>query len=500
MNTYFVVFLGAALLAVVLTPLVVHFARRMNILDDPGLRKVHAAAIPRLGGIAIVVPTMSMILPAFVLPNDIGDLFRLSSTPLLAFLGTALLVFAVGLIDDIWGLSARMKFLGQFLAAGIMCACGVVIDTIVLSRELQISTGWFAIPFTMLWIVGITNAVNLIDGLDGLASGISLITCTVITAVAIYSNRPVMALIMLAMSGSLVGFLVFNFNPARIFLGDCGSLFLGYTLATSSVLTNHKTSTALALALPILALGVPIFDTLLSMTRRVLQGRSPFSADREHIHHRLLALGLPHRKAVLMLYGVTIIASLIGLAMMFVQDVGQVLLFGAAIMGLVVFFRISGALPVREVARIVRRNQAISREVNEGRSLLDVARLRLAEAQCFDDWWRALTDGATALRFSSLTLVPIGTQVIPARSWVAPGHEPAQGRVVRTALVLNDEKAQPLAQIEFVIAHGRSFESVGRRAALFGRLLDESRVIAFVRGPDQPVSVVPIAARLTKTR
>ncbi len=399
-RTYMVVLFGAMLGAVVLTPVVVRFARRINAVDAPGVRKVHAREIPRLGGIAIVLATMGITLPVFALNNDIGAAFRTIRLEIAVFLATAFLIFLLGLLDDLWGLSPKAKFVGQFLAAAAVCGSGVAIDQIAVKGEVY-SFGWFAIPLTIFWIVGITNAVNLIDGLDGLAAGISLITCAVITAVAIYAHHPVMAVLMLALSGSLTGFLIFNFNPARIFLGDCGSLFLGFVLATSSVLTSHKATTVVALAVPVLALGVPIFDTLLSMVRRLLGRRSMFAPDREHIHHRLLDQGFNHRKVVLMLYGVTAGASVLGLLMMFARDFGQVLLAFLAV-GLLLFaFRASGVLSVSQSIRMLRRNQQLARDVSSGRDLFERSLLRLHEGRGTDDWWQAVTEGSASSRSAS---------------------------------------------------------------------------------------------------
>ncbi|MHC4539472.1 MAG: MraY family glycosyltransferase, partial [Planctomycetota bacterium] len=250
---------------------------------------------------ALFLSTIPLIVCVLFLSNTIGDAYRKLVPELIVMLSAASSVFVVGLIDDLKtkGLSARTKFFGQLIAAIAICSVGVRIRSIAVADWLTLDIGWFSWPLTLLWIVGITNAVNLSDGLDGLAAGISAVACGAIAVFAIYSHNVVMAVLMLALLGSLTGFLFFNFNPARIFMGDCGSMFLGFTLASSSVLCSMKSPVLVGLALPVLALGVPIFDTLFSMLRRFLERRSIFAPDRSHFHHKLIDLGLTQRHVVL---------------------------------------------------------------------------------------------------------------------------------------------------------------------------------------------------------
>jgi len=301
MSTYALVYLGAAGLAVLCTPIVVHVARVLNIMDMPGVRKIHAAAIPRIGGAAIMFGMLSMIVLVLLLDNYFGAAFRKMELRVVVLLSAGLFMFFVGLIDDVWDLRVRYKLLAQIFAAVVVCAFGIRIDEIALTNQIVVSLGWLAWPLTVFWIVGVTNAVNLIDGLDGLAAGIAAVTCGVIAIFAIYTGQSVMAVMMLALLGSLTGFLFFNFNPARIFMGDCGTMFLGFILAASSILCATKASTIVGLALPTVAMGVPIFDTFFSIIRRVLDRRSIFSPDRSHIHHRLLDMGLRHRHVVILM-------------------------------------------------------------------------------------------------------------------------------------------------------------------------------------------------------
>ncbi len=204
MKTYLSVYLGAALLGLVITPLVIYLGKRLRLVDRPGARKVHAGPVPRLGGLAIMLASVAMTLCIFALDNRIGAEFRQRQTQLLALLGGALFMFLVGFIDDIRHLRARVKLLAQLAAAVTVALLGIRIRGFAVGGWFSVEFGWLAIPLTVLWITGVTNAVNFIDGLDGLAAGISAITCGVIAVFAIHSGQPVMAVLMLAVLGSLM--------------------------------------------------------------------------------------------------------------------------------------------------------------------------------------------------------------------------------------------------------------------------------------------------------
>ena len=294
MKTYAVVYLFSILLSVIITPVVIYLGRKFALVDATGIRKVHSHPIPRIGGVAIVLSALTLILAMLFLNNGVGLAFRNVRLQVIALLAASVVMFITGLFDDIIGLRARIKLLVQLLAAVVLCSCGIRICSFTLGDWHTFEFGLLSWPITIFWIVGITNAVNLIDGLDGLAAGISAIACGVIAILAIHSGQVVMGVIMLALLGSLTGFLFFNFNPAKIFMGDCGSLFLGFMLAGASVACASKSTTIVGLGLPVLALGVPIFDTLFSMLRRVLERRSLFAPDSKHIHHRLMDLSLIH--------------------------------------------------------------------------------------------------------------------------------------------------------------------------------------------------------------
>jgi UDP-GlcNAc:undecaprenyl-phosphate GlcNAc-1-phosphate transferase len=312
-------FVLALVASLLLTPLVRSIAFARGFVARNGGRHIHAGRIPRLGGVALALGWCLALL-AFLPLRGLGtETIERSTAQFFGILSGALLLCAVGAVDDIRGLRAQVKLAAQIVVGVLAYSCGVRIDGIVLPFVGTLSMGAFALPVTVLWIVGVTNAVNLIDGLDGLAAGVSLFAALTGFVIAVNNGSLLIALSQAALMGVLVGFLFYNWSPARVFMGDSGSYFLGYVLATTSLTgsVQQKTSTAVSLLVPIVALGLPIFDTLFSMLRRFLEKRPLLSPDRGHIHHRLLELGLTHRRAVVLLYGVSVAFACCALLMSF---------------------------------------------------------------------------------------------------------------------------------------------------------------------------------------
>jgi len=305
---YGAMFAIALLVTFVITPLVRRFAIRRGLVDCPGGRKVHERPIPRLGGVAIfagVAIAIGLQIAGELRLGWGGTLVSEGSIDLrtLGVLLGMTIIFLVGLWDDLANLSPGMKLAGQILAAGVVVASGLRIEYIgdPLGGGL-IGLGLVSIPVTMLYIVGFTNVINLIDGLDGLAAGVSAIAATSLLVLAAQGNRLDAAALAAAVIGACIAFLRYNFNPASIFMGDSGALFLGFTLATISLMGVMKSTATIALAVPLLIIGVPIFDTASAIIRRVLHQRPIQEADKGHIHHRLLGRGFNQRQTVLIIY------------------------------------------------------------------------------------------------------------------------------------------------------------------------------------------------------
>ncbi len=313
------------------TPLVKAFAYKVGAIDIPkDNRRMHKKPIPRLGGLAMFMGFLISTLIFIPLENEIrGVLFGV------------IIIVVLGIIDDVLALGAKLKFLVQIFAAFVPVMFGVRIESLpnfnLFSDDMYISfPSWVSIPLTIFWIVGITNAVNLIDGLDGLAAGVSSIASfTLLIFTFLVPSSPAMALLVAALAGCCMGFLPYNFNPAKMFMGDTGATFLGYILAIVSVQGLFKWYTIISFAVPFLVLGLPIFDTLYSMLRRILSGRSPMSADRGHLHHRLIDMGFSQKQTVAILYS---ISGLLGLSAILLTNTGPYKVLFMLLMCVAVFF------------------------------------------------------------------------------------------------------------------------------------------------------------------
>ena len=322
MPVYLLVGLTSAVLALVLTPVIGRGATRFGLVDAPGGRKVHPHSVPRLGGVALVLAAaLALVLVLTFGGGAIDPLMWPSMRPFLIAVG---LIFLVGLADDVSDLRPATKLVFEFAAAGVIMSSGLLIERVTLLGWTW-DLGWVAWPVTAGWLVGLTNAFNLIDGVDGLAAGIAVLAGSVCGAILIARGHAPEAMLLAAMVGSAIGFLCFNFAPASIFLGDSGSLVIGFVLAATAITGWQKGATALATGVPLMIFALPIADSALALIRRSAArpaaGRSIRSTlqqiaqpDREHIHHRLLAMGWSVRRTVLMLYAITLILSLLALA------------------------------------------------------------------------------------------------------------------------------------------------------------------------------------------
>ena len=307
--------LGAALvLSFAATPIIKLFAQKVGAMDVPGeARRVHDHPIPRLGGLAIFLGFILSVV-----------LFGTITKQVQGILLGAVLIVAVGAIDDVIALSWWVKLLGQLAAAVVAVLHGVVIENfmnpIVFDNNVVLHLGFLSIPITVVWIVAITNSVNLIDGLDGLAAGVSTIAGVTMLVIALIVADGSVAVLLAALVGACIGFLPYNLNPAKIFMGDTGALLLGYVLSTASILGLFKFYAVVSFAVPFLVLAVPLFDTVFAFFRRLLTGKNPMKPDRGHFHHRLLDMGLSQKQAVAVLY---VISAILGLSAVVLTTSGE---------------------------------------------------------------------------------------------------------------------------------------------------------------------------------
>jgi UDP-GlcNAc:undecaprenyl-phosphate GlcNAc-1-phosphate transferase len=316
-------FVIAMVVTMALIPPLVRVAARLQVLDDPASRRVHSRPMPRVGGIAMAV---GALLPLCLwLPMD---------RTLVAYLLAVLVLLVFGAWDDRVTLGARTKFVGQLIAVLIVMLAGhVSIHSLTLGERVALPD-WLGFSLTLLFLLGITNAINLADGLDGLAGGTTLLCCAALALLAESWDVRFVETVGVVLMGALIGFLRFNTYPARIFMGDAGSQFLGFSVGVLSILLTQQTATPLSTALPLLLVGLPVLDTLIVIVLRLHAGRSPFAADRQHFHHRLLALGLDHHEAVIVIYAVQCLLLLLAWQLRFEND----LLIVATFLGFAVLF------------------------------------------------------------------------------------------------------------------------------------------------------------------
>jgi UDP-GlcNAc:undecaprenyl-phosphate/decaprenyl-phosphate GlcNAc-1-phosphate transferase len=401
MRTAAVAFILSMLCGTFLTPIVRRLAYRFGALDHArSSRKIHGHPIPRLGGIAIVVAFYVPMVGLLLFHSDVGQFFVAEREHVIGLFAGGLAIALLGLYDDLRGANAWKKFAVQILVAGMLFKLGFRFDTLANPFGEPITLGWANLPFTVLWIVGVINAMNLIDGLDGLAGGVALVAVITTFLVSLQRGHPLMMLFSSALAGSIVGFLFYNFNPASIFMGDTGSMFLGFVLATTAMQTNQKASTTVAVLIPCIALGLPIMDTLLAIGRRAIRGRPLFQADKEHIHHKLMDLGLSHRQAVLVLYGLCILLGASALVLTYANSGQSALLLLVLALVAFVFLRSLGYVRFNRIPA-----SALDRKRNRAmRGALRPLGRRLKQFRTSEEMWPIVIEAATALGAAAVDL------------------------------------------------------------------------------------------------
>ena len=389
MNTIITLFILSFLLSLLLTPYAGAVAKRYGIVDEPSSRKVHGRAVPRIGGAAIF---LSFVLPftgAFVVYTDLLKEVIVNPAILWLAVGGGI-VFVLGLWDDIHHLPAWVKLAVQIGAAAVVYTGGLRIEGMILPWGGAVSFSYISVIVTIFWFVLVVNAINLIDGLDGLAAGVVFFTSLVLLILSVWAGRFVVAMGFAALAGSTLGFLRYNFNPASIFMGDGGSYFLGFMLAGLSLMGSVKGQTTVALLIPIIAMGVPLMDTMIAPIRRFVRGRPMFQPDKSHLHHRLMRLGLNHRNTVLVLYGATVILGLTALGTVFVKDFNAFLVL--ALLGAGVYWAIRKIgyleyLAVDKIGGYLYDMGDLMGVTSHRRTFLD-RQIEIEEAQDYETLWQ----------------------------------------------------------------------------------------------------------------
>lgn len=323
MIEYFICFTIAFIIAFSATPVAKRLAFKVGAVDVPkDNRRMHKKPVPRLGGVAIFTAFMVALMIKLVMDLFDGTDTFSTNTQLWGFVAGAFIIVILGAIDDAKALSAKVKLAVQILAALVVVYSGTRIEILTnpfSESGFSLLGPYISVPLSVIWIVGITNAINLIDGLDGLAAGVASIASLSLFFVSVITGEFVTAILTAILAGSTLGFLPYNFNPAKIFMGDSGALFLGYSLSVIAIQGMLKQYAAIAIAIPLLVLGLPLFDTLVAIIRRLLEGKSPMEPDRGHLHHKLIDMGLSHKQSVVVMY---IISTILGLSAIVLADKG----------------------------------------------------------------------------------------------------------------------------------------------------------------------------------
>lgn len=407
MKTYLLLFLLATFSSLALTPTVRRICQRLKWLDvSRDARRLHSLPIPRLGGIAVFCSLIIGLLPLLVLHNGFTEALKGSGTQLPRLLLPAALTLLLGIYDDMRGLKAPQKFAGLIVIALIFYAMGGRIEGLTVPFLGSIQLPWAAgLLITVIWIVGIANAFNLLDGMDGLAAGAAVFSSLVIMSIALMQGRPLVIAVTLVLSGALIGFLRYNFNPASIFLGDSGALVIGFLLAALSVEGSQKASTAVAVAIPLMAFGLPVLDTAFAMVRRFISRKPIFAGDREHIHHMLLARGWSQKKTAMVLYGVCALFGL--LTLIFVQSSANLTGVVLFVLGVTIMLAVSH-LRYHEVAEIkasVKRNVGDRRVRGANNITVRRASRNLANARTLAELFAAVNEVLEVGEFAEAVMI-----------------------------------------------------------------------------------------------
>jgi UDP-GlcNAc:undecaprenyl-phosphate GlcNAc-1-phosphate transferase len=406
MTTILAIFLIALLTSIVLTPLTGKLGLVFGAVDKPGERKVHRRPLPRIGGLAVILSFLSALAIAdLFFRTQASNLLILDRKILFGLIG-GLVVFGIGFIDDFRGIKAPIKLFFQIAGASIAFWGGVRIGSFHLLGTGMMFGMLESYVLTVFWFLLFINAVNLIDGLDGLAAGISFFASLVMVVLPVMNGDILTAMMFAALGGAVLGFLRYNFNPATVFLGDGGSYGLGYAIACLSIMGSVKSSVGAAMLIPLLAMGVPIFDTILSPLRRFVRGRAMFRPDDGHIHHRLLGIGLSARNAVLIIYGISFVLCLMAIAVVNVRNEVAGLFFviiGAAALIVVRKLGYIGYFALDKVYGWFRDVSDVAGLTHERRTFLSL-QMDVDKATTMDELWEDVCKAMEMLHFDRAEL------------------------------------------------------------------------------------------------
>jgi len=404
MTTILAIFLVSLILSLTITPVTGKLGILLGAIDMPGERKVHVAPIPRTGGIAIFVAFISSLFISIFFATNVSNLLVINKPIIFLFAG-GLVCFGIGLFDDFRRLDPKTKFLFQVIGASLAFWGGLRIHHLIIFGH-NINFGFFSYFVTILWFILFINAVNIVDGLDGLAGGIVVFASLVMVILSILQDDFLTAIFFSAMAGAALGFLRYNFNPASIFLGDSGSYLLGYLVAGLSIMGSVKSQVSVALLIPLLALGIPLFDTLLSPFRRFIFGKKLFRPDSGHFHHKLLEQGLSTKKAVWLIYLITLSLCIIAMALVNIRDerAGLFLIILGA--GAVIFVRKLGYFEYFGSDKIYgwfKDLTDVTGLSRERRSFLSL-QIDISKSETIEEMWANVTRALELLEFEMASL------------------------------------------------------------------------------------------------
>lgn len=418
MRTYLIAFVLSLVAGLVSTRVIRDLALRFGLYDKGGGRKLHKRPVPRLGGVAVAISAAVPLMGVILWSNNISAALLADRPLLVGGLGGALIMLAVGIWDDLRDSRAIVKLAAQIAAATVVCVAGIQIEAVSIPFFGPVQLGLLSAPITVFWMVLVMNAVNLIDGLDGLAGGVVVLAGGTLFIMSVLEDNTLAALLLVVVVGATLGFLAYNINPATIFLGDTGSLFLGFVLALVSVHSSQKSYTLFSIVAAMLALGLPIFDLGMAVVRRYLSGQPIFRADQHHVHHLLLRKGLTQSQAVATLYAGAVVLG--GLALVFIYADDQVSALAIAALVPLVFLAVK-VLGYGDVIKNARRAHVLKQaevEAAARATRLHDVRARMEQADDRDALWALVVEAGETLGFTRVEMRLVGEEGAP-RCWSA---------------------------------------------------------------------------------